>query len=122
MPDISITLAFGLEALADFKEEWANKFPDPHASSSYVDVFYNSALVYRDIYVSVDGGRAKLPLPNRKFDKSTDKVIALEVPKGRHDFIRLINSLGGAISQFDEYFARADFKIVDEPWPEFGLS
>src|ERR1700678_2321503 len=30
MPDVSITLAFGLHHLDDFEEEWANKFPDSH--------------------------------------------------------------------------------------------
>ena len=55
IPDISITMAFGLGANEDFKEEWANQFPDEKASSSFVDVFYNAALVYRAVYVTVDG-------------------------------------------------------------------
>jgi hypothetical protein len=32
---VSITLAFGLHRCDDFREAWANKFPNPHASSSY---------------------------------------------------------------------------------------
>lgn len=119
MPDVSITLAFGLHHLDDFKEQWANKFPDSHASSSYVDVFYNNALVFRDVYVSVDGGRAKLPLPTRKFDDANKKVIALEVPRPRHDFIRLVDHFEGK-SDFDRYFRDAEFKIVNAPWPSFG--
>jgi hypothetical protein len=120
IPDVSITLAFGLRALADFKEEWANKFPDSHASSSYVDVFYNNALVFRDVYVTVDGGRANLPLPTRKFDKATKSVIALEVPEKRRAFIRLVQSLEGSVRDFDEYFGDAEFKTVNVPWPTFG--
>lgn len=58
MPDISITMAFGLTAVEDFKEDWAKRFPNSSASSSIVDLFYNGSLVYRDIFVNVDGGRA----------------------------------------------------------------
>ncbi len=120
MPNASITLAFGLDDLEDFREEWANKFPDPKASSSYVDVFYNGALVFRDVYVTVDGGRVHLPLPTPKLDEAKKKVIALEVPKRRHDFIRLVESLEGSVAEFDRYFQDAGFKIVDRPWPRFG--
>jgi len=117
-PDVSITLAFGLRQLEDFKEEWANKFPDPHASSSYIDIFYNNALVFRDVSVTVDGGRSRLPLPRRKFDDAKKKVIALEVPRRRHDFIRLVESLdAGRVDEFDRYFQDAGFAIVNEPWP-----
>jgi hypothetical protein len=120
IPDISITLAFGMDALDEFKEEWANKFPDSHASSSYVDVFYNNAFVFRDVYVSVDGGRAKLPLPTRTFDKEKKEVVALEVPERRRDFIRLVESLEGSVDEFDQYFEEAGFSIVKKPWPQFG--
>lgn len=110
IPDVSITLGFGLKSLDNFQEPWANNFPDPHASSSYVDIFYNKTLVFRDLYVVVDGGRSYLPLPKRRD--------ALEVPRRRHDFIRLVDSLSGAVSDFDDYFERAKFQIVDDPWPE----
>ena len=60
-----------------------------------MDVFYNNAMVFRDVYVTVDGGRAKLPLPKRVFDKAKDKVIALEVPRAHHDFMRLVDSFQG---------------------------
>jgi hypothetical protein len=115
-PDVSITLAFGLRHVENFQEEWANQFPDPHASSSYVDVFYNNALVYRNLYVTVDGGRASLPLVTRKFEQ--EKVVALEVPRSYHDFIRLISGLKGSSDMFEDYFARAGIKIVEEPWPK----
>ena len=119
IPDVSITLAFGLDADEEFKGEWVNKFTDSDASSSYVDVFYNNALVFRDLYVTVDGGRAILPLPTQKFDDAKKKVIALEVPQRRHDFIRLVQSLEGSVSDFDNYFEEADFKRINAPWPNF---
>src|SRR6266699_3497343 len=41
IPNASITLAWGHDCNDDFKEDWANRFPDSHAVSEYVDVFYN---------------------------------------------------------------------------------
>ena len=49
----------------DFKEPWANKYPDPTASSYWYDLSYDGALIERFILVSVDGARAELPLPDR---------------------------------------------------------
>lgn len=46
-----------------FLEKWANRFPDPSASSRFYDLYYRNTLLHRFILVSVDGHRAKLPLP-----------------------------------------------------------
>ena len=85
-------------------------------------MFYNNALVFRDLYVTVDGGRVSLPLPKRKLDESSSegKIVALEVPEGYHDFIRLVESLEGSADRFEEYFVRAGMTIVEKLWPEFG--
>jgi len=109
-PDIAITISFGMSWQKDFDEPWAKKCPDPHASGYYVDVYYYGALVYRDVYVTVDGGRAKLPIP-----KSRTELI---VPQGYHQFIRLINSIQGPPSQYDEYFGRVGLQIGDGKWPK----
>ncbi len=47
-----------------FIESWANRFPDPTAHSYWYGLSYDGALIERFILVSVDGGRAELPLPN----------------------------------------------------------
>jgi len=47
----------------DFKAVWANKFPNPYAYSSWVDIFYDRNLIDRHILVSVDGGNVMLPMP-----------------------------------------------------------
>jgi hypothetical protein len=119
--DVSITLSFGLGRSETFTEEWANGFPDSHASSSWVDVFYNNALVFRDFYVEVDGGRAKLPIPRRKWDEDKKNIIALEVPKPRRDFIRLVDSFESG-NEFEHCFKDAGFKVVNEPWPDLRES
>ena len=109
-PDVSITLAWGLELNNNFREEWANKFHDPRASSHYVDIFFNNALVHREIYVIVDGGRAKLPLPNLKDGE-------LQVPRGYHDLVKLLDKIDTYHSQYDGYFERANLKKIEIDWP-----
>lgn len=109
-PDISITMAWGLEWLEDFQEPWANSFPDRNASGHYVDLFYNSALVFRAAYVAVDGGGVYLPLPRGK--------TVLEVPQAHYNLIGLLDSLTRGRSEFASAFRRAGFKVIDAPWPE----
>lgn len=45
-----------------FHEKWAINYPDPNASSHWHDLLYDGALIERFVLVSVDGGRADLPL------------------------------------------------------------
>jgi hypothetical protein len=111
IPDISISLAFGLAWMDDFKEEWTNRFPDRKACGCYVDVFSHGALVFRDAYVVVDGGRTKLPLP-----PACDK---LDVPRDHARFIQMLDRFEG-ISSFDQDFHHAGLRLADVPWPVFG--
>jgi hypothetical protein len=109
-PDISICMAFGFQHQEKFQEKWASSFPDPRASSFFVDVFYNNALVFRHRYVTVDGGRAYLPIP-----KTGD---ILEVPSKEYEFIRLLHAIVyGSDKEYDDYFQRANFRVVEEDWP-----
>jgi len=111
IPDPSITLAFGLCQLDDFEEPWVQNFPDKHASASFVDVYYYGALVFRTEYVTVDGGRTKLPLPKSRTD--------LRVPGAQAQFIQLLDNLTSS-SRFAEDFRRAGMSISDEVWPQFN--
>jgi hypothetical protein len=110
--DLSITMAWGLDVNENFQEPWAQQFPDPHASSHYVDVFYNGALVFRKQYVSVDGGRAMVP-PSSTPDQ-------LVVPAAYYTFITLLDqlTLSAPISRPSDYFDRAGLRIINTPWPE----
>ncbi len=53
----------GKELNSNFVEEWSEKFPDPHASSLYVELWYNSTILKRSTFVLVDGARYMVPLP-----------------------------------------------------------
>jgi hypothetical protein len=104
-PDTSVVLAWGYEVESDFKAPWANKFPEPRASSHYVDIFYNIILLERFLYVDVDGGRAMLPLVGSLKTKSITyfKYVCL---------IQLLNQIRfGSGSQYESYFKRAGLEI-----------
>ena len=58
----------------DFREKWANKFLDPHATSYYYHLHYGATRLKEFILVSVDGGRALLPLPKSGMDLSVEPI------------------------------------------------
>lgn len=70
-PDPTITIAWGLTAMESFSAPWTKKFPahDPiDVWSCYLDIFYCGALVHREMYVELDGGRCSVPLPRTERD------------------------------------------------------
>lgn len=50
----------------DFKEDWANCFIKSQATGYWCDVYYGQSRIERTILVSVDDGRALLPLPREQ--------------------------------------------------------
>lgn len=111
--NLLVSMACGITHNDDFIEEWANSFPDKHASSSFVDFFYSNQLVYRDIYVAVDGGRCRIPLPEMKINSETHKIEALVVQREKYNFFRILNGSG---YDYDSYMQRAGIEVIDEPW------
>jgi hypothetical protein len=116
IPNVSISIEWGgLEWRKQYEAAWVKQFPDPHASGSYLDIFFNHALVYRAAYVSVDGGNIKLPCPNNDVD--------LKVEKGACNLIKLIDRLGAAPrpghNTYEGDLRRAGMTVVTEEWPLF---
>jgi hypothetical protein len=110
-PNLSITMAYGMTCSEDIQHPWAATFPNPKTESHYLDFFYNSALVFRDVVLAVDGGQGILPLPN------PGPTSPYEVPKRRRDVARLVHQITNPMRDFDEYFAWAKLKAIDEVWP-----
>ncbi len=104
-PDASIGLVWGNPLVEDFKEDWANSFPDPSASSFSVFFTWNGTPVDDDFLVVVDGGRCYLPPPN---------VGTSEVPRSRYQLAGLLERIRGHISDFDSYFERSGLKVTDD--------
>lgn len=86
-------------APATFQENWATSFPDPAAFKVVYDVFYNSSWIKTVTLVSVDGGRATIPMPTTP----TSKTIDLE----DYIFARIVSP-----DNLDEYiFNKAGFTV-----------
>jgi len=84
----------------DFREKWANKFPDPHATSYYFHVYYGSTRLKELILVSVDGGRALLPLPKSPVDLVVEPI--------RYKVALIFDQFGSC----DEYMKRAGLYLA----------
>jgi hypothetical protein len=116
MPNCSITLAWGITFLDNYKAVWANKGPDKRATGHYLDVFYNGALVYRQPYVGVDGGNDPIPLP--------DGDATLKVSKGAVDLVKVMDRLTIAPrpqhASIEAAIQGCGITIVDRKWPDFS--
>ena len=69
----------------DFKAPWANKYPDPKATGYFYNIYYGSTLIRRVVLVSVDEGRALLPLP----EPGTSKVQSFD-----YKIAEIVDSVG----------------------------
>ena len=86
----------------DFREKWANKFPDPHATSYYYHVYLGATRLKEFILVSVDGGRALLPLPKSVMDLSVEPI--------RYKIALIFDRFGSC----DRYMKRAGLFLVKQ--------
>jgi|SRR5580658_585309 hypothetical protein len=115
VPDVAISMEWGIEWRENYQAAWVEKFPDPHATAVYLDVFFNHALVHRVPFVSVDGGNVKLPLPNNDHN--------LKVEQGACDLIKIIDRMGKAprpdFHAYETELRIAGFTVVNEEWPKF---
>jgi hypothetical protein len=109
-PDIAITMAWGLDA-GPYQEKWSEAFPDPETTRHYLDIFYSGALVFREAYISVDGGRAYLPGVPRMVD---GKMV---VNPAYRAFMRKFNDVAMHLSDFESAFQRAGMTVGNVEWP-----
>lgn len=105
--DLRISIALGLTHLENFQEDWATKFADRKASSSWVDFRYNGVPVLRELRVLVDGARAGLPVP---------RYGSMEIPERQYTIWALIDAVIGS-GNFYDYFKRAGLETVNAYWP-----
>lgn len=122
--DVNISIEWGIPTRNAQNESghlWVKEhsFPDPHIHSFWVDVFYMNALVDRVRAYDVDGGRSYLPRYKQRrtdeggaddFDSATWRF---EVERWPYDLTRLINGLDSH-REFDSYFSRSGFTLVDQ--------
>ncbi len=88
----------------NFKEEWANRHPDPHATGYWCKIYYGSSYISRSILVSVDGGRALLPVP---MQKGIDEKLSEVLP-----FNYRIAQIFDSMKSLDQYMFRSKLTIA----------
>ena len=108
-PRLRFRYRFDEEGIHDrqFQEPWANKHPDPKATSYWCYLYYDSALIDRYVLVSVDGGRALIPLPRQRIENEIyfSGITKLEFQIGKiHDYLETL----------DEYMERCNLTVVKE--------
>lgn len=106
--DVNLHLAINYldegQQCRDFKEEWANRHPDPHATGYWCDIYYGSTHISRNILVAVDGGRAMLPIPRQKgIDGKLTEVLPFD-----YRVAQIFDTQGG----LDQYMARSKLTLA----------
>jgi hypothetical protein len=103
---IEVDYEDGVQA-EDFREPWANIFPDPRAVGYWVDFKYAGVLIpsMRSILVSVDGGRAMLPIPRQAGISSA----LTEVMDQDYKVAQIFDANSG---QLDNYLWRARLTVA----------
>ena len=84
---------------SDFREEWANCHPNPRACSYWCELYYDGSLIDRTILVSVDGGRALLPLP----EVGTNEV---------SEYQYLVAQIHDVLGSLDKYMKRSKLHVT----------
>ena len=116
--DIQISVALSEELDrhgAEYQAEW-NTFPDKRINEHFLDVIYNGQIVYREVVLGVDGGRALLPSP---------KLETIDTGQMWHEpFTNTVTELQFELAQFlarvqgnrefDGYFKQAGFVVLPE--------
>lgn len=63
----------------DYREPWAQRFPDPHATSFHVEYWLSTTLLKSSLFVTTDGGRFDIPAPRlRKIDPAREDWSSIE--------------------------------------------
>lgn len=109
--DLSITMAYGMPSRVPLRSDFAARFPDPRASMKRLDFFYNASLVFREVFISVDGEQGILPVPN------PGPTAPYEAPRRKCAVARLIHQLTNPMRDFDDYLTYVNLKAIDEFWP-----
>lgn len=84
---------------ADFSEPWTEKFPNRKAWSYYVECRYFTTVLKKTLYVSCDGGRYRVPAPERKngewvIDTSSPEYKISEIYRQYHPLPEMLKLAG----------------------------
>ncbi len=109
--DVGVNMCFGLVSDRNYASPWSGRFPDKRAQSTFLDFFFNGAMVFRETMVWVDGWRCVLPEPTQS------AAPPYPIPERKYRVAKLLHSLVGPGTNFDDYFRRAGMTPTAEAWP-----
>lgn len=90
--DLSISLRYSSEyVVSDFKEDWANIWPNPMANSIYIDFCFNGEVIFQELVVSIDGGKGLILCPSIIFEDN--KIMGYEYSQENYDIAKIIEKL-----------------------------
>ncbi len=72
------TVRQGKQINDHFRESWSDRFPDISAHSFEVELRYNETIIYKETFVTCDGGRYHIPLPKIDISNSERKFYIQE--------------------------------------------
>jgi hypothetical protein len=105
-PNIAIVVAWNHREEERHTWSWVETFADHSAHNFYIDLLYDGVPVFRELAVSVDGGRANLPSPSGFVDNDEAKGWAIK--RDEYEFVRQFSVVRGDAANFDDYFGRAE--------------
>jgi hypothetical protein len=94
--DLDVGLAWGLTWEEDFTEPWTELFANKKAKGHFADLLWRGQPVIRERYVTVDGGRYKIPLPAQTYEEVLPEqhvLMPYTVTPWQHAVIGLVHSL-----------------------------
>jgi hypothetical protein len=104
-PDIAIGLAWGSTVNDSYHDPWLNKYPDKSPGRSFfIDLLYNGQVVYRELGVSVDGGRYTLPAGRGVMSDDQREVIGWYAIPEEHEFLSAFARATGHTREFESGF------------------
>jgi len=117
-PNVAIGMAWGMDREGgdgSFFEDWVEHFPDPAASAAWLDLLYNGQPVDRRLYVVVDGGRCKIPLPEQIFRGDlTSHEVRRFIPYPDYKLLALVNELSSGFD-YEDYLDRSGLDVSRDP-------
>lgn len=112
--DVQVQLAYGLDPDRDLYFDW--KFPDPKIVGRKFEIKFNGQPIFRDTLLTVDGGRAILPIPASETvqAENTMALVGYSANSQEIALARLIDELVGH-REFDRYLKQAGILEMESP-------
>jgi hypothetical protein len=113
-PNVEIGMAWGMPRDLDdtpFHEDWVEHFPDERATAAWLDLLHGGEPVDRRLYVVVDGGRCKIPLPGQIFARDLQsREVRRFISNEEYRLLKLVNELDNGYD-YEGYLDRTGLDV-----------